>query len=728
MANNAMPQAPAGSFDLISTGGTSFTIPVKGQKIILPTKNVDALPFHNEFAVNNSRCTIAETPFGGMKGSYSSSFTVGSLCCLTSGCYLQDKNGANTSSYLSSGKLVETSSMTVDTTAKTVTEEFIISNTSTINSASPQYIETGDVAPNGWTTNSGTGLSFSSDNGAIHVSGAMVNGAISTGKTLALNLTGKNFISFRMKASATRRIRFTIKSTSDPINNLVQWANDVRFQATTSFQTFVLPINAPQLSSGSNPTTITGTPNNSDIKQIIIGLYGTGTESVEFWFDDLLADTGKPCYVEIQTNDNLSDSSLQVQAWDATLGTPAYETVGTYKLDSTYAAVGTPTSANWKLLDGTKFDDVYPTAPNGRALFPKSYAGQTVNGSSGSMQYSTNAGTRNRVGLMVTLPPSDNGRTSFNKVKLKTVLSYTDTDGNKVRDISGGMNDLIIVGNPPKLSDGIQFGSPTSGNYLTRTVFPTVNINSNFEIIMKVNLTAVDVLRRLINFITSASNRVALCTGANVVQFAFYTGSAYIKGKTATFGNDLLNTWVTIRAGQLNGSTYLYVNDISGVDGGSGNCAGTAGVFIGGGETNGFNGTFPGKLGYLKISDDTGTLGEYYFNNQNPGNTTYKFSNDNLQSTGLQNLSNPWIGLLDSSGNISYLVFTDRPSEISYIRDDSGSIYEIVIDPGNAMVYRGSTYFGDQTTDTDTDGIPDVLEESVTNSVSNFLQFNAFNS
>jgi len=82
------------------------------------------------------------------------------------------------------------------------------------------------------------------------------------------------------------------------------------------------------------------------------------------------------------------------------------------------------------MLDSTKFDDVYG-AGLGRAIFPKGASEATVAGSSGTITYSVNKGTSKRIGLKVDLPPSDGGRTNFNKIRLKVITYYTeDGSGN----------------------------------------------------------------------------------------------------------------------------------------------------------------------------------------------------------------------------------------------------------------------------------------------------------
>lgn len=112
----------------------------------------------------------------------------------------------------------------------------------------------------------------------------------------------------------------------------------------------------------------------------------------------------------------------------------------------------------------------------------------------------------------------------------------------------------------------------------------------------------------------------------------------------------------------------------------------------------------------------------------NSGSVAYELNDLVGASYNSQNMSKPWVAFLDPNGNVSYIVFTNRSATITCMRNSLGNVYEVIIDPGNSLVYRGNTYLGDQTTDSNSDGIPDILEETVEASIANALKNFSFNS
>lgn len=531
MAVDAMLQFPAENFELISAGGLPFTIPVKGQKMVLPTESVDVLPSHNKFTGNADRCTIEETPWGGMKGNYVPDFSPGTVAvnpASGAGVYVQSTAGTNTGTYLTAGKLSELGKLTIDRTAKTITEELQVINTEQ-SSASSQILADGTNTI-GWSMSTGILTSLSSDNGRIKIVGRSdtANGLKITKS--GLNVTGKDFISFDIECSANKNLYLYVSSPG-----IYKYWRGSRFPIQAGIPTrFVLPLNAPQLAAGINPTVSTGDLNLSNLT-IAIGTDQLDVSDITIYIDNIRADVGKKAVVEIDVPNDLGTQSLTLQCYTG-VGDSGYETHRVCSLNSEYSTVSVD-SAKLKFLDGTAYDSAFPSGA-GRSVFVKGIAGQqNVSGLVGTINYSANAGSKYRIAIQFYLPPSDNNRTNCSKMRLRLITSYT--------------------------------------------------------------------------------------------------GS---------------------------------------------------------------------------------------------GETTYIFTKDTNQSTGFNNLTNPWIVMLDSSGDVGYLVFTDRPNSISYIRDDSGNIKEFVIDPGNSMVYRGQTYLGDHSTDTNSDGIPDCLEESIESSVANVLKFNKFNS
>jgi len=105
-----------------------------------------------------------------------------------------------------------------------------------------------------------------------------------------------------------------------------------------------------------------------------------------------------------------------------------------------------------------------------------------------------------------------------------------------------------------------------------------------------------------------------------------------------------------------------------------------------------------------------------------PSNGTYTFTDDQDNDTGLQNMIYPWIACFDSSGkDIDFFLFTNRPKNFKYTVS-SGKITQLVLCPGNGLVYHGSIVHSNLTLDTDLDLIPNCLEPNVIGSVAYFLR------
>lgn len=499
------------------------TLETDGKVLVLPTANAAILPSFNQSVLDSNRLTIAESPFGGLKGSGSPDYCPGTLFCQTDGVYLTDTSGTNSTKTLTAGKLKELNLLTVNTTGHTITEELIVANTGTSNSPTViiPFLNT-----TGWVFANGTG-NLSVDGSGITISnGAHALGLLRIAKTENLTLGSSSFISFTLTSSVNATLDLFLKSTDA---NIIAFTSS-KFPVVANTPTkFVLPILAPLSSTGQNPTFYLGGLT-SALTYFRIGIGSVVDASATVTISPISVDVPKSAYIELQTPDNLADSSLTLQAWDGY----AYQTTGTYKLDSTYSAVST-TTANWKLADGTKFDDCYGSG-NGRSLFPKGASAETKAGSTGSITYSANKGTSKRIGFRVDLPPSDGGRTNFNKCRIKSILSY----------------------------------APDAEN----------NYSASFD-----------------------------------------------------------------------------------------------------------------------FADST--------------NTSY----------GLQNLSKPWIALYSPTDSlIDFYLFTHRPQNLSFKRDETGTIYSISLYPGAGSVYHGQIPFADLTLDTNSDTIPDCLEAAVNGSVTKFLE------
>lgn len=521
---------PAAPFERLEFHGDSVSLDTEGKVLVLPSGNPDILPSHNEYTLNSNRLTIAESPFGGLKGPGSPDYAPGTVNIIDGdGVYLQDVSGTNSSKTLSAGKLKELGLLTVDTTNHTITEEFIVANTGTSNN--PTVIDSCDATSN-FTMLSGTGA-LTIENGRIKVIGtANASGSLSITKTFQpIDISSNNFLCFNLESSVSGAAYIKIASDSNGLHRKV-WNDEARFPLTGSVQrSFSLPVNAPQGTTGSLPSFSSGDIDLSNVVYFAFGITGlTAFASVTIYLDNITVDTAKSAYVELQIPDNLSATSATLFTHNGT----QYLECRSDSLDGAYSNVSR-TTANATLADGTKFDDVYG-AGLGRAVYPKGESGETKNGSIGSITYSANKGTSKRIGFRVDLPPSDGGRTNFNKCRIKAVLSY----------------------------------APDAEN----------NYSASYD-----------------------------------------------------------------------------------------------------------------------FADST--------------NTSY----------GLQNLSKPWIALYDpASSLIDFYLFTHRPKNLSFKRNDDGTIHEVTLYPGNGLIYHGQITYANLTADSNSDGIPDCLEASVEGSITKFLQ------
>ena len=74
-----------------------------------------------------------------------------------------------------------------------------------------------------------------------------------------------------------------------------------------------------------------------------------------------------------------------------------------------------------------------------------------------------------------------------------------------------------------------------------------------------------------------------------------------------------------------------------------------------------------------------------------------------------------------NNSQIDFYLFTHRPQNLSFKRDETGTIYSLSLYPGAGSVYHGQIPFADLTRDTNSDSVPDCLEAAVNGSVTKFL-------
>jgi len=514
------------SLELLEVTEGVITLDTSGKVLVLPTENAAILPCFNEYTLNPNRLTIAESPFGGLKGSGSPDYAVGTLYTPTGGVYLTDITGQNSTKTLTAGKLKELGYLTVDTVGHMITQEFTVRNDG---DNTPTVIDNCE-STTGWALTHGTGQLSTSSGKIVMIGNTSSTGMFRATRTATINLSSAHFVSFSIKSTIAGNATILLITTAG--THYAAWT-DTRFAISADVEYRVtVPINAPQGTTGQNPNVVVGTLNTSSISAIVIGLSNAGnTVPATVYIDNITADTTKPTYIEAQVPDNLSATSLSLYTHNGT----AYQLASTHSLDGVYSQVS-QTSSNFTAADSTKFDDVYGSAGAGRAVYPKGESGETKAGSSGNITYSGNKGTSKRIGLRVDLPPSDNGRTNFNKCRIKTILTYA---------------------------------PDVEGNY-------------------------------------SAS---------------------------------------------------------------------------------------------------------------------YDFADSTNTSYGLQNITKPWIALYDPATSlIEFYLHTNRPTALSFKRDENGTIHELSLYPGSGSIYHGQITFADLTLDSDSDLIPDCLEASVSGSITQFLR------
>jgi hypothetical protein len=730
---------PAAPFERLEFHGDSVSLDTEGKVIVLPSGNPNILPLNNEYTLNSNRLTISESPFGGLKGSGSPDYAPGTVNIIEGdGVYLQDVNGQNSSKTLSAGKLKELNLLTVDTTAHSITEEFIVENTSPSNS--PLTIMSAASAT-GWAFTAGSG-DISSDGTNITLSGTPASGVLIAAKVVSpgVALGACKFVVYTITASVNCNLNFLISSNNSLGTNFAYY-NGAKFPLTANTpQTFVLPLFAPAGSSGQNPTEVSGTLGTT-IQYLRIGVEGAGASPITVTFGNVTADVAKTATIEAQVPDNLSATSLSFYTHNGT----AYQLCSTHSLDGAYSQIAR-TSANCTFLDGTKLDDVYGTGL-GRAVFSKASAGETKAGSSGSITYSNNLGTDKRIGLKVDLPPSDNGRTNFNKVRLKLVINYTDTVGNVVPDLSGNNNTGTIVGGVVKLNDGGLKFDGTGQIHLGK--ISTIRVPRSFTIatVIKPTLIAGDTRTIYSSGYSNVDKKgIWLYINNSDNKLHCVLGNGTVREDKAYNSTIDLNTVYKIIFTYDGMTAKLYVN--GSLDGTSSNVSGDilyhTNSFdkIGVREETGslarfFVGNILSKSFYNRvfsdeeitayqngqIIDSTGLVLHYAPTVQNMGSTTHNFANSTNASYGLQNLSKPWIALYDPTSNlIDFYLFTHRPKNLEFRRDESGNIYELVLYPGNGVIYHGQITYPDLTLDSDSNLIPNFLEESIEGSLTKFLK------
>lgn len=718
--------------------GGSLTIPCQGS-LIVPSGNIDTFPLINEFNLDPRRLTTAQSPLGGVNGLVD--YAPGSVHVTEGdGIYLTDVAGNNTSKDLPAGLLSRLGYLTVDTVAHSITEEFIVSNTATSNN--PTVINDGTVTTN-WSMLFGTGT-ISVESGRLKIEGTTDSTGRFTIKnnTNIYDLSTFHFLSFSIESTISGNQYFKIVGggASEKL-----WA-----AGSISANTNSVLIHALKSPVGTTPCTpgfVSGTFNYAASTFYAVGLVTASPSSaITMYIDNITVDVAKPAYIETAVPDNIT--SVVYQKWTGS----TYETNCIANMDSVYSTTFLD-SAKMVLNDGTKFDDVYGSG-NGRSRFVKGASGQTVNGSLAgtTMTYRAVKGTSKRIGVRVDLPPSDGGRTAFNQCRIKKIIFYTDVNRASVTlpDISGNGNNgtMSMVG----------LTADNLGNPYGAMSFDGVRSYVNCGSPLLYNVSSITIA---FSFMILGANPWGLL----ISKGAWSDGNPFIVGFGAT---NNLYTSVKTENGKSSGywgfvptvgawyravitydsvtGLHNYINNVE-YTGASANGVmaisnlplllgghGPIDLFIYGKMKNVC--LYDRVLTAAERASDTlgdiatsGLVGRWQPSTvSHMGQSTYDLSNDSNTSTGLLNISNPWLAIIDpTTKNIDYYIFTERPTSLSYKRDESGNVYEVVVNPGNGLVYNGSTVWANDTLDTNSDSEPDMLDATIQNSIAQMLSLYGFN-
>jgi len=100
----------------------------------------------------------------------------------------------------------------------------------------------------------------------------------------------------------------------------------------------------------------------------------------------------------------------------------------------------------------------------------------------------------------------------------------------------------------------------------------------------------------------------------------------------------------------------------------------------------------------------------------------YNFTNDYNSETGILNLNKCFITVYDPDKTYAdFYMFTHMPTNLKFTVDSLGIISELTIYPGNGLIYWGRIDYPDLTLDSNSDLIPDFLDQSVNGSLPRFL-------
>lgn len=580
-----------------------------------------------------------------------------------------------------------------------------------------------------------------------------------------INLSSKEFLEFWIKSDLAGQVYVKI-TDNQGTPAYKKWDDAARFTVGAATWTrFVLPILAPQGSTGSLPSTVSGTIDLANIDKIEIGVRGvTVSSACDIWVDDVCGDVGQWIKVETFVPDELDNQTFSVSgikehislfSWDNNTSTYKEVNIGPIDSGNYYMHGGGAGSAfgMWH-LDGGSHKDIYGLAAvtlSKMGIYSKGLKEgiasleTTLNHTSTptTITYSTNYGVKQRVGFALKMPPSDgkqSSTTGISQCKLKLEVYYDDINGTTVKDLSGYGNHGTIDGASKvdgKIDDGWEFSA--DGQLISVPHSDLLNITGSITIGAWVDLDVVNILEQGIvqKRDSNIPSPYVFRIGGNTLRFGFYgsdgwensysttslttgvhflmvvydaltkTGVQYIDNVNVddfTFTGIALGNTLPLTIGYEQG----YAKSIDGV---------LSDVFIYSKAISSAKRTEIYNSGtgiVLDPSEETDLVLYLRGLQEHWGAATYEFSPDTDSYTGLENMNDCWIGLLDigTDEQMSFLASPNKPTGLEITADEDEALAKIHSTFSSIPTIKVGVFDGNTESDGDADNIPDVFEDT----------------
>lgn len=636
--------------------------------------------------------------------------------------------------------------ISVDTTAHSITEEFILRNDS--EGADVLVIDACDSLTD-WSVSYGSG-SLSIDSGTVKFTGS----TLSTGDIWVkkkpvtdIDLSTYTFITFDVYSDVAGLLIFNLVM---PSGSFLRWSDSSRFNVPANLWIrFVLPIKSPVGITGATPVYTSGTMDPTHIKYFEIGIdVGSTITSINFKIDNITACNGTWAKVEVAVPDKLVSygKSARIYCYNPAISGYLYNLMTDDNFETGVGDTSGNNSSTY-FLDGTKLADIVGApAPKfgdtGLSMYKKGTRGSISSdmtyAATGSITYSQNYGSAYRIGFAILMPPSDNGRTDFNKCRLKLVTYYDDENGNVVPDLSGCGNHGTIVGGVTKLNEG---GLKLDGSgqvHIGRVNALRVSQSFTITAIIKPTLIAGD-LRTIYSSGYSNADKKGIWLHINPEDNKIHCaiGNGTIREDKAF--NSIINLDAIYRiVYTYDGATAkLYIN--GNLDGTS---TGVTGDIIY--HTNSYD-----KIG---VRDEVTTVARYFYGDilsesfynrvfspeeataysngqsvsttglvlhykptvSNMGSTTLEFTPQSLDHfTGLDNVGN-WIAFERPDKRAEVFLFSRKLPSLSVTEDENGYITNIEVGvKKGTKVARSWVRYPDFDADGNSDDVPNFIDKIV---------------